>query len=166
MDDVSIDRCTPQHWRRYRDIRLRSLADAPSAFYHSYAEESGLDERAWRSRLTDVDRASLVAVRAGGDVGIVSVGPPTWDEQADPEFYDLGAFWVAPQARRREVARKLLDAALEHARGKGAKGVTLWVIGENPPAQRLYESAGFALTGRESEIPGRSDVEREMRLTF
>lgn len=152
---------------RFRDLRLRALAEAPAAFWHSYQDESALGENEWRQRLSDPARATLLAVRGGGDVGLVTIGPPTWDEQADPSYYDLGSFWVAPGARRTEVSRRLLAAALEHARGRGATGVTLWLIGENPTAQRLYESAGFALTGREAELPApREASEREMALAL
>lgn len=167
MSDVSIARCTPPQWKRFRDIRLRALADAPEAFWHSYEQESSRHENDWRKRLSDPARAVLFAVRGGGDVGVATVGPPTWDEEADPGDYDLAGFWVAPQARRREVARQLLTAAIEHAREQGAQAITLWVMEEGTAAQRLYESAGFELTGRVHELPEpRTGVERQMILRF
>lgn len=163
---MSIVRCTPREWKRFRDVRLRALADAPEAFWHSYEDESSVGENTWREQLANPERAALLAVRSGGDVGVTTVGPPTWDEGADPSHFDLGGFWVAPQARHTEVSRQLLDAALEHAREHDATAVTLWVIGDNPAAQRLYEGAGFAVTGREHLIEARGVTERELIRHF
>lgn len=54
---------------------------------------------------------------------------------------------VDPAARRRGVARALLDAALRRARREGARRLTLRVLGHNTPARTLYEAAGFTVEG-------------------
>lgn len=155
MTDVSIERCTPPQWQRFRDLRLRALADAPNAFWQTYAEESAHGEKVWRDRLADGSRVTLIAVRGGGDVGVTTVGSPTWDDDAEPGSYDLGGFWVAPQARRTPVARQLLDAAVAVAVDAGATSLSLWVIGDNPAAERLYARSGFERSERAGEMPGR-----------
>jgi ribosomal protein S18 acetylase RimI-like enzyme len=50
-------------------------------------------------------------------------------------------------ARRRGVARALLDAAGERARRQGAARITLRVLGHNAPARELYAAAGFTVEG-------------------
>jgi len=50
---------------------------------------------------------------------------------------------VAPSARRRQVARKLMRHCIEHARGNGKSCMTLNTGEENMPAQQLYESLAF-----------------------
>jgi ribosomal protein S18 acetylase RimI-like enzyme len=55
-------------------------------------------------------------------------------------LYDL---YVAPAARRLGVARLLLERAIRHARGSGAKVVVLETAIDNAPAQALYESTGW-----------------------
>jgi ribosomal protein S18 acetylase RimI-like enzyme len=66
----------------------------------------------------------------------------------------VDALAVAPEARRRGVARALLDQAVERARAAGCAVVALDTDLDNAGAQALYEGAGFA---RGVEIPFAGD---------
>jgi ribosomal-protein-alanine N-acetyltransferase len=57
---------------------------------------------------------------------------------------------VAPDARRRGLGRKLVARFLYQARLRGADSAFLEVSAENAAAMALYESAGFAQSGRRS----------------
>ncbi|CAN0065876.1 unnamed protein product [Phaeothamnion confervicola] len=50
---------------------------------------------------------------------------------------------VLPEARRRGLARRLLAAAEEHARRRGAARCRLDVLVGNSAARQLYLSAGY-----------------------
>lgn len=54
---------------------------------------------------------------------------------------------VAPEARRRGVARRLLQAASRQAAGRGAARLFLEVAVGNAAARGLYEGAGFTVAG-------------------
>ncbi|MEW6321785.1 MAG: ribosomal protein S18-alanine N-acetyltransferase [Acidobacteriota bacterium] len=54
---------------------------------------------------------------------------------------------VRPEWRGRGVGRALLAGVLEAAAGLGAPRATLEVRRSNEPARRLYEGAGFRVTG-------------------
>ena len=54
---------------------------------------------------------------------------------------------VAPEARRRGLARKLVSRFLYQARLRGAEAAFLEVSAENAAAIALYESAGFSRSG-------------------
>lgn len=54
---------------------------------------------------------------------------------------------VAPAAQGRGIGRALLDAAVADAERRGAKKVTLRVLGQNAGARRLYERCGFVVEG-------------------
>ncbi|MFJ5305830.1 GNAT family N-acetyltransferase [Streptomyces sp. NPDC088350] len=54
---------------------------------------------------------------------------------------------VAEEARGHGVGRALIRAAVEEARRRGARRLTLRVLGHNTPARRLYEAEGFAVEG-------------------
>jgi len=54
---------------------------------------------------------------------------------------------VAPQARRRGVARGLMETALAAARRAGAKSCFLEVAVDNPAAVALYAGLGFRQAG-------------------
>jgi [ribosomal protein S18]-alanine N-acetyltransferase len=51
---------------------------------------------------------------------------------------------VAPDVRRTGIARLLIDAAINTARGKGAENLVLEVRESNHAAIALYESYGFS----------------------
>lgn len=55
---------------------------------------------------------------------------------------------VAPEARRRGLARDLLDEGFAQAAARGATRVFLEVAAENAGARALYAGAGFAEVGR------------------
>lgn len=62
----------------------------------------------------------------------------------------VDALAVAEQARRRGVARALLEEAAEQARAQGATGIALDTGIENEGAQALYAALGFERTGERS----------------
>ncbi|OOG52613.1 GNAT family N-acetyltransferase [Rhodanobacter sp. B05] len=55
----------------------------------------------------------------------------------------LNDLFVVASARRQGVARALLLAAADHARGLGAASLSLSTALDNLPAQTLYESLGW-----------------------
>jgi ribosomal-protein-alanine acetyltransferase/tRNA threonylcarbamoyl adenosine modification protein YeaZ len=59
----------------------------------------------------------------------------------------IGNLGVAPEARRRGLARALLEDVLERARATGSEEVTLEVRTSNFAAQALYRTHGFRLAG-------------------
>lgn len=61
------------------------------------------------------------------------------------EVLSLG---VAPPARKRGIARALMDAAIETARRQGLRDLYLEVAQDNTAALCLYRDLGFAQVGR------------------
>jgi ribosomal protein S18 acetylase RimI-like enzyme len=68
---------------------------------------------------------------------------PTWCSLLAAPVYMLYDLYVAPGARRRGVARALLEAAAERARLDGKLRMTLSTARTNAGAQALYESLGW-----------------------
>ncbi|MDX3194861.1 GNAT family N-acetyltransferase [Streptomyces sp. MN03-5084-2B] len=54
---------------------------------------------------------------------------------------------VDPDRRRLGIARQLVEAAVAEARHRGARKVTLRVLGPNTGARRVYERCGFVVEG-------------------
>lgn len=54
---------------------------------------------------------------------------------------------VHPARQQRGVGRRLVEACLEQARSRGARKLSLRVLGNNVAARRLYESCGFTVEG-------------------
>jgi ribosomal-protein-alanine N-acetyltransferase len=55
---------------------------------------------------------------------------------------------VAPEARRRGVAKQLMADAMERSAQRGACRMFLEVAADNAPAISMYEASGFAPIGR------------------
>jgi ribosomal-protein-alanine N-acetyltransferase len=127
-------------------VRLRRMtrADLDALLPHeqvmfgteSWSRDSYLDE------LADTElRHYLVAEDEDGQV-VASAGLLTIAETA--QILTVG---VLPAARRRGIARLLVQELLTEARRRGAQEVLLEVRMDNKPARRLYEDQGFVPIG-------------------
>jgi ribosomal-protein-alanine N-acetyltransferase len=84
--------------------------------------------------------------RGGGPIVVGYVLALLLGEEA--EIADLA---IAPEARRRGIARALLDRIEAESRTRGAMILYLEVRESNAAARALYESRGFSAVGRRSE---------------
>ncbi len=89
----------------------------------------------------------LVAEIDGAVVGSTKLVRPT-PVASNAHVQQIRGLDVDPDLRRLGIGRTLLDAALDLARSRQARKVTLRVLATNEPAQRLYLSARFIVEGR------------------
>ncbi|MFF0225605.1 GNAT family N-acetyltransferase [Streptomyces sp. NPDC004629] len=88
----------------------------------------------------------LVAELDGVLVGYIRLALPT-SLACNVHVRQIQGLAVADAARGAGVGRALLRAVQDEARRRGARRITLRVLGHNTPARRLYESEGFAVEG-------------------
>jgi ribosomal protein S18 acetylase RimI-like enzyme len=147
--EIVIRRVRPDEATAYRAFRLRALADAPDAFGQSLAEAEAMPWSLWLERTArsaaGIDNLLLVAATAATDEwhGMTVC----FFDDDRPDLVHVVAVWVAPEARRRGLARTLLDGVLDWARTRGAQEAQLWVNETNQGAVSLYLAAGFTPTG-------------------
>lgn len=128
-----------------RSVRLRALADAPSAFGSTVAREEAFTDADWDARLATPGAATFVAVDAGGTpVGMIT-GVPA---DAAAGGVDLVGLWVDPSARRSGVGDALVACVLAWAAESDLVVVHLCVTEGNEAAERLYRRRGFRRSGR------------------
>ena len=113
--------------------------------------------------------AHLVAELDGRLAGYIRLKPVT-PLRENTHVLGIVGLAVAPGDRRRGVGSALLAAAEQHARARGARKLSLRVLGTNETAMRLYERHGFVLEGTlrdEFRIDGRfvDDVLMAKHLT-
>jgi GNAT superfamily N-acetyltransferase len=139
----------------FHAFRLAALSESPAAFGSTYAEEAGMSLTAVAEGLapdpTGVPRAVLGAFAPGGAlVGIVGV----YRERGVKRQHGatLWGMYVTPAHRGLGLGRRLLDAALETARGwPGVARVSLTVVTASAPARTLYLRAGFRSVGVDAD---------------
>ncbi len=150
---IEIRRVGPDDVAALREVRLAALLDAPAAFGSTYAREVAFADAEWVDRTERAsqgpERSMFLAWDGGVPVGIVG----GFHAGLDPSVVDLVAMWTAPTHRRSGVGRMLVSAVLDWATASGASTVELGVTRGNDPAQRLYESFGFAVTGDYHPLP-------------
>jgi ribosomal protein S18 acetylase RimI-like enzyme len=172
----SVRRFAPHEWRRYRDLRLRALADSPDAFGSTLARERDRSDQEWAARLasdsgasenaSDPDRPRALPLVAEFGAELVGLA---WGliDPSEPEVAHVYQMWVAPKGRRMGAARMLLDEIISWASRENARRVVLGVTCGNTPATRLYARAGFEPVGEPSPIrPDASVLGQEMQLTL
>ena len=96
-----------------------------------------------RARLAAGDSVVLVAADESEQLLGFTQLYPAWCSLLAGPVYVLYDLYVSPRARRRGIARALLEAAAARARRDGKLRMTLSTAKTNVNAQALYESLGW-----------------------
>jgi ribosomal protein S18 acetylase RimI-like enzyme len=122
--------------------RLAPLFDAYRQFY-GLAADLPLARQYLLDRLTHEEALVLLAQAPdGAALGFVQMYP-SYSSLKAARIYVLYDLYVASDARRGGVGRRLMAAAASEAHARGAVALTLSTARTNLPAQRLYESLGW-----------------------
>lgn len=139
-------------------IRLASPADAPvlGRLLYAFNVEFGA---ATPDAETIAERAAPLLASGEVTVLLAGDGPDGFAQlRFRPSLYTgaldahLEELYVVPERRGRGLGRALLEAAMDHARQRGAAHVDLGTSEDDLAARNLYESAGF--TNREGGPDG------------
>ena len=95
-----------------------------------------------RTRQNDVLVAEVDGVIVGYAKLSQSIALPSHDH-----VLTLNGLAVDPQRQRNGAGRRLVEAAIEEAQGRGAHKLSLRVLGTNTSARLLYEACGFVVEG-------------------
>lgn len=145
----SIRPLGPADVLKYRTLRLRALVEEPTVFASAPEDEAGLTDDAIESRLQQTaSRTMFGAFDGDALVGLSGLLRERRVKLCHKAW--IVSFYVAPEARGRGLARRLLERTLGYARSlPGLRQVNLGVNADNVPARHLYESAGFKPFGLE-----------------
>ena len=129
-------------WRTWREIRLRSLADAPEAFSSTLDREQGFTVDDWLRWFTGIS----VLATVDGVPAALGGGFRVRDG-----WMQVVAMWTDPAYRRRGLAMQILDVVVTAARAEGRR-LVLDVAQGNSAARNVYERYGFVATGESEPI--------------
>lgn len=117
------------------------LFDAYRQFYEQAPNLAGA-RQFLTQRLQREESVIFVALVQGQPVGFTQLYP-SFSSMSMMPIWILNDLFVAPQARRHGVGKRLLAAAREHARRSGAIRLALSTGVTNTTAQALYERDGW-----------------------
>jgi RimJ/RimL family protein N-acetyltransferase len=142
--EAVVRRLLPEDAALYREIRLEALKTEPDWFGSTFERESPEPLEWFADRLR---RAAVFGVFSRGElVGIAGFFIRSGRKEAHK-----GALWgmyVRPQARGCGIARRLVEAVIDHARQQ-VEVLQLTVVKDNAAARRLYARLGFVEYGVE-----------------
>lgn len=123
---------------------LDALALLFDAYRQFYGQASDVPRaREWlRERLRFGESTVIVATLAGKPVGFTQLYP-MYSSVRTARTWILNDLYVDAGARRKGIARALLDAAVQFARADGAAGISLETTQDNAAARALYRAAGW-----------------------
>lgn len=130
----------------FRSVRLEALRAEPSAYASSYDDWAGLSTEEWRKRMSEPVFVAFAGDEPVGLTGVIRQRSSRMAHRAT-----LVMVYVRKSLRGTGLARDLLEAVVDHARGAGIRQLELTVSAENPAAIRFYAREGFIETGC---IPG------------
>jgi GNAT superfamily N-acetyltransferase len=154
----SFRRIRPDEASRLRGLRLRALADTPTAFGSTLAREEVFPVEVWQERAAHgaagEDRVTYVAEDGDCWLGMVT---GRVEDPAEAQF-ELVGMYVEPAARGQGVGAALVEAVTAWARGRGAAELYLRVTSTNHAAIALYHRCGFRATGRTQPLDHTSSL--------
>ena len=113
----------------------------------------------WEEILSTIQRdtCSLVAETDGGTIiGFAGGGP---ERQGDRTYRgEIYSVYVLPSHQRQGLGRRLVTAVVHQLLRDGIASMLLWVLEDNHPARRFYESLGGEQVGRHTTIIGGAEL--------
>lgn len=161
MTDTTVRRLAVGEWKKYRDLRLKSLQESPEAFVKTYAEEKDFDESVWHDRMQRADR--LIATHGGSDVGVLSMRPADEDFEDSAEIFGL---WVTPELRGKGVAVALFQEAVSEALKDGHDHLVYWVGTDNGAGVAFASARGFRPSEARRPMEGAHEGEQEIAMVL
>lgn len=144
---IRIRRIGPDDGPILRDLRLRSLADAPEAFGQPIEEALAQPDAEWvaaaRAGAAGERRAWFLAEVAPRDGGPARTVGLVLGRRRPPATLLIFSMWVDPTVRRGGVGGRLIEEAEAWAGSWNARRTVLWVYAGNEPALRFYRRLRF-----------------------
>lgn len=147
---MNIIKLTADHAARYRELMLHAYEHVSDAFTSTPEERAALPLSWWAQRIADPGGMGIAFGALDGEKLVGTVALEFSSKPKTRHKAQLIGMYVLDSCRGHGLGRRLVDAALGHARQReGTTLITLTVTEGNAPAIALYEAAGFRSFGVE-----------------
>ncbi|NTU47102.1 GNAT family N-acetyltransferase [Candidatus Roizmanbacteria bacterium] len=148
---IIISTLASEEWTKYRDIRIESLQNEPTAFLSSPEEEEKLDEQIWINNLkksSNQQGFTLLFAKDGNQVIGMVAGFWGGREKIKHIAHIYGTY-VNPAYRGKGVGRLLMQAVIDKFKSiPEVEKVKIEVNAQNISAFTLYQKMGFKIIGK------------------
>jgi GNAT superfamily N-acetyltransferase len=145
---ITIRRIRVGESELFRQVRLKSLQDAPYAFSATYESALARSPESWREQADRTaqgsDRATFIAFSDDRPVGIAALY--RLEDQADKG--EILQVWVDSEHRGTSVARDLMDVIFKWASENTFHKIIVGVTQVNIRALKFYTKYGFKIIDR------------------
>jgi GNAT superfamily N-acetyltransferase len=154
---------SPVHPRRATLADAQGIAETHvaswQAGYRGLFPDAVLDNLAvaerramWEARLAKGESNLWVTESAGRVSGFISCCPSRDADLPPPEFAEIAALYVRPEAWDTGCGYALTQAAFGNMRATPAQSAIVWVLTANARGRRFYERVGFVPEGGVKDI--------------
>ena len=139
---IKIKKLPDYRWKEYRDLRLESLKNEPTAFGSSYEEEIKLSDNEWKKRICNALFAFLNGKPAGMIVYIFN------KKIKARHIANIFGVYVKKEFRGGGIGWKLVESAISLIKkNKRIIKINLCVNPKQKAALNLYKKFGFKKIG-------------------
>ena len=147
---MEIKELTPADAGSYRELRLFSVEESPTAFGSTPAEAASRSREFFAERLADELNHTFGAINEEGElVGMILLRQEQREKTRHKAF--IYGVYVRPEYRGKGIGQALMEAALARAGELDIRQVNLGVNVIGEAAIALYESCGFRRFGVEKD---------------
>ena len=134
----------------FRQMRLTSLRESPSAFGSTYESALQRSPESWSEQADSTahgsDRSTFIAFSGDSPIGIAAL----YRNGEGTDVGELLQVWVSPEYRSQGAAIDLMDAVFQWAGENDLRTVVATVAKGNARALRFYRKYGFKPANRAS----------------
>lgn len=156
---MNVRRIRADEGERLRAIRLSALADAPSAFGSTLAEEQALPLERWTRFAEETAGSDTTAIFVAEEQDRLYGMARGFVHENYSEIVRLVSMWVDPARRRSGIGAMLVEQVAAWAGERGALRLQLWVTETNQAARSLYARQGFAVTAHTKPLPSNPSLQ-------
>lgn len=133
---TELHKITEDEWEKFRDMRLRAVAESLAAFGDTFEQVAAKPESYWRKKI----RSGYVYAIEENDRYIAGV---VFNQDDDDGVWMIQALWVDPLRRGMGFGAALVQRVIDTAKETGISAVELGINPLQTEAVDLYKRFGF-----------------------